>query len=494
MDNATRTRVAYGVLTAVAQPTVKQLTFALSTRRLTQFRGCNQGGKTLTGAKRAALLLLDCHPLIRYNRPVAGKLVTYSAKQGHIIEATLFKVLPLWAIMPSSLPKQARLLLNQYGYNAPPAIRAKIASIIKSRGFVDGTLTLYNGSTLELGASTQSALAMSSDTLDFVWADEPPKEDHKDELIARVFAKQGFMWLTYTPVGRPVQYLKDMVKRGVIEDIHFRMSVADCPWLTEEKIAQFRRSVAPDRIAQRINGEYDGPIDGNCISAFNDGCIIETVPYSLDGQALDYSVWLWFDHGEQTGHEVCLFVMSASISVTLFTDDGAEIVEDRTLCVVFDEYTNRKATDPFADAKAITSILRKHDISLSMVSGGVGDTNSLGKGSPGKTINGSLTRAFTQIATGKQDTSDMPPVFTIEPAAKTRGNIRLSLQMVNMGFSTATLYLTRNCAKTIEACRYWQGKKDQYKHYVDTLKYGVFKQQRGNYPDIDLVSRPTEFD
>jgi phage terminase large subunit-like protein len=37
-----------------------------------------------------------------------------------------------------------------------------------------------------------------------VWLDEIPPSDILQENIFRVMARQGWLWLTATPIGRPV--------------------------------------------------------------------------------------------------------------------------------------------------------------------------------------------------------------------------------------------------------------------------------------------------
>jgi hypothetical protein len=81
----------------------------------------------------------------------------------------------------------------------------------KVLGFRHGWVGFSNGSEVRIVTVGQDMLAHASETLDFIWIDEPPSPDIYAECVSRTIQTRGVVFLTLTPIGRPVGWLRDLV-------------------------------------------------------------------------------------------------------------------------------------------------------------------------------------------------------------------------------------------------------------------------------------------
>jgi hypothetical protein len=411
----------------------KQVAFHADRSRVRSLRGCNQAGKTKAGAREAAYRMLGVHPNYPVKKPpIHGRVVTYSFKQSRVVQRALFDMIPLDEINPVCLP------------DCHPS---QLPEMIRVGGFKKGTLILRNGSTCEVYTAWQGTLAHSGDTLDFVWCDEPPKESHYSELIARLLAREGDMWLTYTPIGRAVEWLKKQVEDKKIADHLIRLTVEDCPFYSQALIDGICSAYLPSEYEQRVNGAWDGVTTGRVFGAFNEKRHVFATPPDLD-----YLLFFGGDHGEKTGAQVILLVGVVE------TGDGFELY-------VLGEYVSPGNTKPEDDARGAVALLEAHGWDPWEVRYMRGDVNSAGKLGDGLSINALLERAFAALVKARKSP------FRVMSPDKSKGSIVAGCKKINFGFAEDRIYVSEKCPTLLKTLRHWTGLNDDLKHAADAFRY-----------------------
>ena len=328
-------------------------------------RAGNQWGKTRAGARETLWIMTGEHPWREVRKPpVRGRVVTYSWAQSVEVQRRLNDLVP-------------KFLVEGYDFN-------------DSRGFVGQKLKLKNGSTLDVMTAGQSSIAHGASTLDLCWVDEPPPQDLYSELLARLLVRSGTMFLTMTPVGRPVDYLIKEIEEGRLVDHRFNLTPDNCPHLSAEQIADIAAKYLPHERPQRLHGHWTGEATDRYFEAFDDRCISAELPRGEVG------IGLGIDHGEGVGKESAVLV-------------AFERTGDRPLVWILDTYTNKTRTDPEEDAEGILEMLDRNRIRPREVDIAVGDVNSAGKASGGARVNDLLTAAIaSKLGT-------YTPPFRIQP-------------------------------------------------------------------------------
>ena len=412
----------------------KQVAVHADPSRWRSLRGANQAGKTKAGAREAAYRMLGVHPNYYVPAPpVHGRVVTYSFKQGRVVQRALFDMIPLEEINPVCLPE----------CESPE----QLPEMIRVFGFKRGHLILKNGSTCEVYTAGQGTLAHSGDTLDFVWCDEPPKEQHYSELIARLLARDGCLWLTYTPIGRPVEYLKERVRLGKISDHVVRLTVEDCPFYTQRQIDEISDAYLPGEYEQRVNGAWDGVTTGRVFGAFD--ARRHTFAAAPD---FDYTLVLGGDHGEKSGKEVWFLV-------------GVIEAGDAHDLYVLGEYVSPGNTTPEADALGVAALLTRHGWDLWEVKYARADVNSAGKLGAGLSINALIERAFAALVGSKR------APFRVMIPDKGKGSIVAGCRKINHGFAEDRIRVHESCASLLKTLRHWTGLNDDLKDAADGFRY-----------------------
>ena len=292
------------VITRVAEQ------FHRATRKVRSFRGPNQAGKTVAGAREMVYCLLGYSPYRKVrSAPVEAKLSSFSFDQSIKAQRVLHKLIPPWMFTDDC----------KFDYE---------------RGFTNHRITLKNGSILTFFSDNQATLAHSSDSLDYVWFDEPPKAGKYGENIARLLVKSGEMWLTYTPIGCPVEWLKEEVERGAIEDIQFSLTPENAPHLSAERINEIIEAYLPEERDQRVHGAWEGVSPDRKFTKFKPQIhLIE----DADIPSIPMSILIGADHGEKSNNEYFIII-------------GVYVLSGLTHIVALAEYTGQAGGSPVEDA------------------------------------------------------------------------------------------------------------------------------------------------
>jgi hypothetical protein len=394
----------------------------------------NQWGKTRAGAREALWIMTGSHPWREVAKPpVRGRVVTYSWAQSVEVQRRINEILPSF-------------LVDGYDFN-------------DQRGFVGSRIKLKNGSLLEVMTASQGTIAHGAASLNFIWVDEPCERRLYSELLARLLVKKGTLFLTMTPIGRPVDWLIEEVEAGKLSAHRFDLTPENCPHLDAEQIAAIAEKYLPHERPQRMHGWWHGESSDRLIESFSERAINEDMPPGNVGIALG------IDHGEGVGREAAILL-------------AYELGADFPRIWVIDEYTNKSRTDPEEDAAGILDMLRRHNIAPGEVDLAVGDINTAGKGGGGIKVNDALAGAIQ-----RQTKKHYVPI-TIRSAKKGRGSVMYGCRLLNYAFRRGDLTIHPRCKALIHSLRHWKGVDDDLKHHIDAVRYitsAILSHKKGYY-------------
>ena len=322
------------------------------------------------------------------------------------------------------------------------------------RGFKHNTIAFRNGSRILFVTSEQDRLALASATLDLVWIDEPPPPDMYTESMSRLVQTGGCLYMTLTPVGRPVGWIRDVVEDGVLSETHYGLSTDACPWMTQDQVEEAIRVCLPSERAQVCFADWDGVTPDRYFAAFDATMISDSLPQA-EGQ-----IGLGSDHGEDVGREVCLLI-------------AVQQHPTRPRIWFLDEYVSQGKTGIEADALGIVAMLDRAGLSVESVDEARGDTNSAGKThAGGYAINTLLTEAIGR-ACGFPDHS---PPFRIKPARKGPGSVVYTARLLHACMVKGDLTIHPRCAHLVESFRHWRGPggdsaNKALSHALDAARY-----------------------
>lgn len=414
--------------------------------RTKMLAGPNQGGKTYAGCEEATWMMLGRHPFRKVKRgPVHGWVICYSQKQSRSIQKTIYQLLP-------------KHLIVDLDYN-------------DTRGFVNGLIKVRCGprptdiSVLEVKTAGQDTLGLASATLDFIWVDEPPPQEIWSELKARLLVKRGTMFLTMTPIGRPVEWLKDLVDKGKISFHRFSLCVEDCPHLTQRQINEQIEGYLAAEVPQRVYGLWEGVTPGRYLNGFTMDVVTSQAPSWDEDRPVFVGVGA--DYGERPGSTVYLLM--------LWQPDPFF-----PKAYFLDEYVSEDASTPEQDAVRVLDMLARNGMKAWSVDTWVGDINSAGKAYSGDSLNRVMGFFLAKTAGTREG---MPPELAanhmapvpILGADKTAGSVDWGCRILNRGFIRKDVLINPACKTLIKGCNHWKGgntgKDGELKHGIDAGRY-----------------------
>jgi hypothetical protein len=336
-------------------------------------------------------------------------------------------------------------------------------------GFNGGNIIeLKNGSICQLMSYEQTPDAHAGDDLDLVVLDEPPPPAIFMESEARVFSRDGDLWLTFTAVGRPVKWLKEIVLSPDSGWTVFQVALSpeNVPWMSRKAVKARIKAAAltPWQFAQRILGAWDGVSDDRQLGAWSDKLL---VPLSVGARqgwprpGHPVRVVLAVDHGEGVGHSAWLLIGWQVVSRSAH---GA-----RLYIRILGEWSNKKRMSAQAEAEAVTGMILDAGVRMRDIGWAVGDINSAGKSSGAKSLNAVYEQVFAKIM---KKPADRPPI-AFRSARKGADSIEYGVTVLNQLFDADDLWISESCVELAEGCSHWQGKDDDLKHRIDALRYGV---------------------
>ena len=346
---------------------------------------------------------------------------------------------------------QSIAVVGQYLFDFLPADQLiSNCRFSQENGWTHQLIVLKNGTTCEIRSQDQAPIAHAGSDLDGVWLDEIPPPDILQENLYRVKAKNGWIWVTATPIGRPVEYLKNVVEdENTTWTQHVApLSHANCPWYTAQQVEDWiaEARLFPDSFDQRILGAWEGVTLARTFTGYDSTCLIQPD----DPPPKGVTIGIGIDHGEHAGSQVAVLIASNS--------DGIWVL---------DECVSTTATTPVADARAIVDMLARNAIEVHQVGRWVGDINSAGKAAAGHKINEILALAIAREA-GHHRVG-----FTIDPPMKGQGSVDIGEKLLNAGLLRRQVRIHPRCVAVINGLRHYKGGKadEGLKHAIDSLRY-----------------------
>lgn len=196
---------------AVSRPTIhgyipheKQIEFHSAVDQIRLYIGGNRSGKTVGGTVEDIWWLKGEHPYLETPPPpVRGRVVTVSYIEG--IQKIIIPELAKW-LPPSDL-------IN--------------GSWEDSYSKSERTLTLTNGSFVELMSYDQKLEKFAGTSRHFVHFDEEPPKDIYTECRMRTIDVAGRVWLTMTPVEGMTWIYDDLFLKGLMSNNNIRVIIID---------------------------------------------------------------------------------------------------------------------------------------------------------------------------------------------------------------------------------------------------------------------------
>lgn len=425
----------------------KQLAFhkSQSPRRL--LRAANQVGKSFSGSAEAWANATGSHP---YRETPAAPCV------GWILVADLENHYPticrkLRETEPGPLLSDATTYDTARGY--------------RTRG--RKAIELKNGSLIEFRSGKGEIVALASASVSWLWIDEICMSQHFGEALSRVAVRRlpsgarAPVWMTFTPIGRPVDWLRKMVEGTDDEppteewdQVVIRLTPEDCPHRSPESIREQAAGYLPGEYDQRVNGAWRGVTTERMFTGWGPQCLLteDHLP------SHEVRIGMAWDHGEDAGRELCL----------LYAYD-----EDERRAWVLDECASPGRTTIDQDALQALQMLDRNGLSVASVDRLHGDTNSAGKASHLASVNRLMEEA---IARCLNMPTSRPPVRIIG-AKKGAGSVSMGARVIQNALLSGRLFVSPRCEHLIRGLSHWRGGKTgkdaDLTHAIDALRYAL---------------------
>jgi len=328
-----------------------------------------------------------------------------------------------------------------------------------------------NGSIVRFRTSNQSSLSLAGATLDGVLWDEPPASPRLfEETRKRVMRRNGKVLLTMTPIGAPVDWLREIVEKGQINDHHTRLepesliplghteplTVEDADGnlipMDQEWIDNLTEHTMPHEVPVVLHGEWETSVKGRLFVAFNE----ETHVHHKQ-PAGEVKIAVGFDYGTKVGKQCAMLV-------------AIDTAGTYPAVWVLDEQVSAENSSIADDARGILSMLERNGLRWSQVDHAWGDRVYI-RGVTTK-ANKELMRAIARQL-GISQRALNPMIRTVKRGrGRGRGSVDHGVRWLHQcmvregGFNVAP-----NCVHLIEALSRWQYKDDEHKDKIDALRY-----------------------
>jgi len=384
---------------------------------------------------------------------VLGVEMWWAVTNTHPWRAPIVPKLPLWVLIPN-LDKEYKVVCRKFHATEPTSRLHTDCRYIDNVGYRyrgGNSIVMADGRAIEFRSGTQELTALESETLAMLLINEPPKPGHWGAALARTAVCGAPVLMVFTAVGRPLDWLKAEVwgnpEEGIPPkdpswDIHIGELTESACTTPAGRIIRSEASIREQMIRcpaaeynQRIRAGWDGVATDRRFDGYDEETLSSDVPYQ------SWEVLLGIDHGEGGGRQVCLLIFWCPTT---------------PLMIIRDEYVNTTTSDIEMDAEGIKAMLARHNLGPKNVDRAVGDTNTAGKAAAGRTVNELLGQALG---------------IRIRPAEKGPGSVQSGAVTINQALRRAQLRVHPDAVGADKALRYWAGKDDEFKHYVDGLRY-----------------------
>lgn len=430
-------------------------------RRLLRL-GNQWGGKTFVGLANCIMHCLGDHPFYDVPPPpVTGVIVCASWAQSVQIQEKLWQLLPKDQLHPSTV------YIDGHGFRGKnPVVRFRC------------------GSKLWIKTTNQGGLSLAGGTYDFVHFDEPPKNSRVyAEMVKRTTRTNGWVWLTFTPVNAPVDYLRTMAEDdgGTLVDIHSRLTPEmlvpvgetrpiriDGTTCDQDWIDALVADSLSYEVEVVVHGGWEFRQEGRLFMAYHDevgngGHTVESAPPGFGGK---FELLFGADHGSGAGFSSC-----AVLVATVKRPNGDDAVW------VMDEYVSDGMTTEKQDALGVIEMLARWEWTWANIDHPFGDRVHYGpKGGLGKKSNGQLQRAIAREM-GVQVHKMGKQIKTVKRGkGHGAGSVHMGTRWLHRAMVRGDFYVSKRCTRVLGMLNGWTGIDDEWKHVADALRYSLNRQ------------------
>jgi phage terminase large subunit-like protein len=417
-------------------------------------RAGNQIGKTWCGLAEVIWRATGTHPYIPTRVPPVEIWIVCTTWPQSVAIMKKF-----WELCPKNLIRN-KTFDPRYGFGKDnPAVVFECGSVVRFR------------------TTNQGAEALAGATVDYILIDEPTSEEVYRELDRRVLRRAGDIGLTLTPINRPVEYLRQLVRDGAIFDVHAKLTVAnltpigarepmrllDGTLMDEVWIAEQRRLVLQRFQPVVLDGEWEQRIEGAVFSSFD---VDQHVVEDALPEGVDLRVHFGFDYGEGDFRDVGMLA-------------AVDKRGDHPRVHLLDEFVSDGTALPEEQAVGILGMLDTQGWKWKRdVTGAVGDKPTTGR--VGRKSNTDLAAALERELRKR---GELKRNQTLDPSirqAKTgrgggagsvwRGVEWLHRAMLRPGHFT----VDPRCERTIVCLQKWEGDNSEFKDPIDAARYATW--------------------
>lgn len=410
------------------------------------FRGPNQVGKTEALCADVVDLMLGT---ARWQPDRAERHPPSTSKD---------KRIECWVVCVSF--KQSLIVQRKLYAMLPPGVLAKGSKYTHKRGFTGQSFELTNGSLCTIVSISQDRQTLASASLDALYVDEIPTEDAWSELVARVRHKSGQIRIYFTPIGRPVGWIRKKVEAGEIVEFPTGLTLeavwpegALRPFQTQAQIDQFVKDVRPWERAQRVEGAWEGAtLDRWCQDFRPDDHVKKKDPAGMG-----WRVAVGVDYGLRPG----------KVSIHLVAARNGHTVSPE-VCYWDERRAGPDETWTMVDITAqILDMLQKNGLAYDDIDEWVGDRSAEGRS--GKQSNQDL-RAHLAAALGRL----WSQVKHVDIPRKWAGSVAYGVGVMNSLFARDAAWVHPRCEGLVGFLSHFNGdKRDPVKDPGDSARYAL---------------------
>lgn len=437
--------------------TIPQLAFASLDDPEALWRDGNQLGKSWALAWDLHHRCRKTHPFQR-SRP--GKFNALIASVSY--EQMMPLMEKIWMLAPKGE------LDPKCGFDPGRGITGKPPRIVYASG--PGRGSVINFATYSAGARR-----IAGWTGDYLGLDEPPDETFYGEALPRVLRRRGVVRVTMTPTpDMPDQsWLRQKVEDKQVREINFGLRQEylipqgyDMPWLSQEEIDRYTKSLLAHERAMRIDGSWVAISHKRWLDAFDQDNIRDFSVKDLRGWRLGIGM----DHGTPGGKEAAVLVAVKNHT------------SDRPRVRFVDESVNDGLTKPEDDVDGVLAMLKRNGLKYDNVDVWIGDVPAESQIHGVRKSNGDFRRELAKrLGRAIRDTK---PIAT---PTKFSNSMTLGMRVLNTLFGRRTdgenepdAQIHPRCEQFINACWNFKGDtKDPVKDVLDGGRYAVEKTVTG---------------
>lgn len=425
------------------------------------YRAGNQAlGKTTAGLGEVIYRCLGEHPFLEVpKRAIEAWIICATWQQSLAIQEKLWDLLPKDLISPD-------------------------AKFDKKNGFhANNPLVEFrNGSIIRFKTTKQGGLNLSSATIDVALFDEPPTSPRIfGEILKRIMkAGDGRVLMTLTPVNAPTEWLRRLTVEDpdtgvlpLVADYHARLEPANLIPVGQSEPLRLKdgtpcdaafvddvlRFTLPHEVPVVCHGEWEMRTEGNIFAAFNEALIIDELP------DLEYELRFGTDHGHGGNfEEYALWV-------------GVSYIGKHPAVYVGAEYVTQGQTTTDQDAEAILEMLHHSGITWKSLARAYGDRVYAGRAGKrlGKKSNKKLMKALADLMSLPGHKALKPQIRTVKRGeGHGAGSVQHGIEFLHEAMVRGEhFHVHRSCERLIKSLLKWDGRDNEWKHAIDTLRYSL---------------------